>query len=213
MARDSAGRRHLDLTELRPGGAGSGGLPTVCQGCSRVLGSADAHRLIPLREATGCRQRPSLRSERVHLAHGRPRPSTRCARPPRVLSMTDSSEVKVLYPARWRRRVSEAQGRRREAGSEGSVEQSRDPMDKNRIRGLPGRTSERDVAKSAAIKGRGGKSGGDAAKAVGLTSGGLRRVRNSGTERVRKAGDRGAEVSRGHGSRLAGEGPNDGQGQ
>ena len=127
--------------------------------------------------------------------------------------MTDSSEVKVLYPARWRRRVSEAQGRRREAGSEGSVEQSRGPMDKNRIRGLPGRTSERDVAKSAAIKGRGGKSGGDAAKAVGLTSGGLRRVRNSRTERVRKARDRGAEVSRGHSSRLAGEGPNDGQGQ
>ena len=28
---------------------------------------------------------------------------------------------------------SEAQGRRREAGSEGSVEQSRGPMDKNRI--------------------------------------------------------------------------------
>ena len=86
-------------------------------------------------------------------------------------------------------------------------------MNKNRIRGLPGRTSERGIAKSAAIKGREGKSGGDAAKAVGLTSGGLRRVRKSRTERVRKARDRGAEVSRGHSSRLAGEGPNDGQGQ
>ena len=43
-------------------------------------------------------------------------------------------------------------------------------MNKNRIRGLPGRTSER-VTKSRAIKGREGKSGGDAAKAVGLTSG------------------------------------------
>ncbi len=131
----------------------------------------------------------------------------------RVPSMTDSLEVQVLYPARWRRRISEAQGRRREAGSEGSAEQSCDPMNKNRIRGLPGRTSEREVAKSSAIKGRGGKSGGDAAKAVGLTSGGLRRVRESRTERVRKARDRGAEVSRGHSSRLAGEGPNDGQGQ
>ena len=58
--------------------------------------------------------------------------------------------------------ISEAQGRRREAGSEGSVEQSRDPMNKNRIRGLPGRTSERVIAKSRAIKGREGKSGGDA---------------------------------------------------
>ena len=80
-------------------------------------------------------------------------------------------------------------------------------MHKNRMRGLPGRTSERGIAKSAAIKGRGGKSSGDAAKAVGLTSGGLCRVRNPRTERVRKARDRGAEVSRGHSSRRAGEGP------
>ena len=127
--------------------------------------------------------------------------------------MIDSLEVQVLYPARWRRRISEAQGRRREAGSEGSVEQSRDPMDKNRIRGLPGRTSGPMIAKSRAIKGRGGKSGGCAVKAVGLTSGGLRRVRNPRTERFRKDRDRGAEVSRRHSSRLAGEGLNDGQGQ
>jgi len=60
------------------------------------------------------------------------------------------------------------------------VEQSRGPMDKNRIRGLPGRTSERMIAKSGAIKDRGGKSGGRAVKAVGLTSGGLRRVPGSG---------------------------------
>jgi len=69
------------------------------------------------------------------------------------------------------------------------------------------------IAKSMAIKGRGGKSGGCTVKAVGLTSGGLRRVRKSRTERVRKARERGAEVSRGHSSRLTGEGPNDGQGQ
>ena len=92
------------------------------------------------------------------------------------------------------------------------MEQSRDPMDKNRIRGLPGRTSERMIAKSIAIKDRGGRSGGCAVKAVDLISGGLRRVRKSRTERVRKARDRGAEVSRGHSSRHAGEGPNDGQG-
>ena len=75
----------------------------------------------------GGAQTPSLRSEVVYLAHGRPRLSSRCAAPPRVPSMTDSLEVRVLYPARWRRRVSEAQGRRREAGSEGSAEQSRQP--------------------------------------------------------------------------------------
>ncbi len=68
------------------------------------------------------------------------------------------------------------------------------------------------IAKSIAIKGRGGKSGGCAVKAVGLTSGGLRCVRTPRTERFRKGRDRGAEVSRGHSSRLAGEGPNDGKG-
>ena len=36
------------------------------------------------------------------------------------------------------------------------------------------------IAKSSAIKGRGGKSGGRAVKAVGLTSGGLRCVSDSG---------------------------------
>ena len=84
-------------------------------------------------------------------------------------------------------------------------------MDKNRIRGLPGGTSEPMIAKSTAIKCRGGKSGGCALKAVDLTSGGLRRVRKARTERFRKGRDRGAEVSRGHSSRGTGEGPNDGQ--
>ena len=51
--------------------------------------------------------------------------------------MMNSLKVKVLYPARWRRRIREAQGRRREAGSEGSVDQTCDLMNKNRIRGLP----------------------------------------------------------------------------
>ena len=68
------------------------------------------------------------------------------------------------------------------------------------------------TAKSIAIKVRGGRFGGCAAKAVSLTSGGLRRVRYSRTERFRKGRYRGAEVSRGHSSRLADEGPNDGQG-
>ncbi len=53
-------------------------------------------------------------------------------------------------------------------------------MNKHRIRGLPGRTSGPPIAKSTVIKGRGGKSGGYAAKAVGLTSGGLRGVSATG---------------------------------
>ena len=59
------------------------------------------------------------------------------------------------------------------------MEQNRDPMDKNRIRGLPGRTSGPMTAKSMVIKGRGGKFGGCAGKAVELTSGGPRRVRST----------------------------------
>ena len=89
-------------------------------------------------------------------------------------------------------------GCRREAGSEGSVEQSRDPTNRNRIRGLPGRTSGLATAKSSAIKDRGGRSGGCAVKAVELTSGDLRRVPASGTEGTARCPDRGAEVSRGH---------------
>ena len=93
-----------------------------------------------------------------------------------VPGMFGSLEVKVLYPSRRRRRVSEAQGRRREAGSEGSVEQSRDLTDRNRIRGSYGRTSEHKVTKSISVKGHGCKFGECAVKAVGLTPGGLLRV-------------------------------------
>jgi len=61
-----------------------------------------------------------------------------------VPSMIGSLEVKVLYPAWWWRRISKTQGRRREAGSEGSVEQSRDPMNKNRIP-RPSRPDEQEA--------------------------------------------------------------------
>ena len=60
------------------------------------------------------------------------------------------------------------------------MEQNRDLMDKNRIRGLPGRTSGRMTAKSTVIKDRGGKFGGCAGKASELTSGDPRRVRETG---------------------------------
>jgi hypothetical protein len=64
--------------------------------------------------------------------------------------------------------------------SESSVEQKREPMNKNRIGGMRCRTSEQRIAKSISIKGAGCKSGGCARKAVELTSGGLSHVPESG---------------------------------
>jgi hypothetical protein len=67
-----------------------------------------------------------------------------------VPSMWHSLEVKVLFPAGWRRRESAAQGRRRETGSEGSVEHTRGLMDKNQRGGVthPG-TSGHGTTKSS----------------------------------------------------------------
>lgn len=63
--------------------------------------------------------------------------------------------------------------------SEGSVKQNRDLTNRNRIRGIPGRTSGLLIAKSISIKGRGCRSGRCAGKAIELTWGGLRRVPSS----------------------------------
>ena len=60
--------------------------------------------------------------------------------------------------------------------SEGSAEQNRDLTDRNRIRGIPGRTSGQRIAKSTSIKGHGCRSGRCAGKAIELTWGDLRRV-------------------------------------
>jgi hypothetical protein len=65
------------------------------------------------------------------------------------------------------------------------------------------------TAKSTVIKGRGGKSGGCAGKAVDLTSGGLRRVRHPRTERAARrviAAQKSAEGIVGR--REPNEGPN-----
>ena len=59
------------------------------------------------------------------------------------------------------------------------MEQRREPMDKNRIRGIRCRTSRQMTAKSISIKGTGCKSGGCALKAVELTSGDLPFVSHS----------------------------------
>jgi hypothetical protein len=74
---------------------------------------------------------------------------------------------------------SEAQGRHREVGSEGSVEQRYGPMDKNRICGLRRRTSGQVIAKSVSIKDAGDKSGGRVSEAVGLIAGDLLHVSDS----------------------------------
>jgi hypothetical protein len=60
--------------------------------------------------------------------------------------------------------------------SEGSVEQNRDLTNRNRIRGILGRTSGQRTAKSRSIKGQDCRSGRCAGKAIELTWGGLRRV-------------------------------------
>ena len=68
------------------------------------------------------------------------------------------------------------QGRHREVPSEGSVAQNRDLTNRNRIRGILGRTSGQLIAKSISIKGQGCRSGRCAGKAIKLTWGDLRRV-------------------------------------
>lgn len=68
------------------------------------------------------------------------------------------------------------QGRHREVTSEGSVEQSRDLTNRNRIRGIPGGTSGRLIAKSISINSQGCRSGRCAGKAIKLTWGDLRHV-------------------------------------
>ena len=103
---------------------------------------------------------------------------------------------------------SEAQGRHREVGSEGSVEQRYGPMYKNRIRGLRRRTSEQVIAKSVSIKDAGGKSGGRVPKAVELIAGELLHCLEFVTEGGVIHPDPGAAVSSGRSTHASEEGPN-----
>ncbi len=70
-------------------------------------------------------------------------------------------------------KASEAQGRHREGGSEGSVEQTYEPTHRNWISRRQGRTSQRVVTKSISIKVRKRKSSGCVRKDSVLTPGGL----------------------------------------
>jgi len=91
----------------------------------------------------------------------------------------------LLNSTWWRWRVSEAQGRSGDGRSEGSAEQKREPMNKNRIWGIRCRMSRQLTAKSISIKGTGCKFGGCARKAVELISGDLPFVPKSGPRRER----------------------------
>jgi len=113
-----------------------------------------------------------------------------------VPSMIDSLEVKVLYPSLMVARISKAQGRRREAGSEGSVEQSRGPIDKKRIT-RPARPDERAANREVhSHQSRVVDPTGVRPKAVDLTSGDLCCVPQSGLGPPQRRPDRSAEVSR-----------------
>ena len=84
----------------------------------------------------------------------------------------------------------------------------REPMYKNRIRGIRCWTSWQLTTKSISIKGAGCKFGGCVRKAVELTSGDLPFCPGIRTEGRVIGPDRAAEVSRGRMSREDDEGPN-----
>src|ERR1039457_4591551 len=122
--------------------------------------------------------------------------------------MFDSLEVEVLFPSWWRRRDSEPQRRRCEAWSERSVEQRREPMNKNQIRGIRCRTSGRLIAKSISIKGAGCRSGGLRVEGGQTYLGRSAACPGIGTEGGAIHSERAAEVSSGHSSCASSEGPN-----
>src|SRR5215471_12226265 len=92
---------------------------------------------------------------------------------------------------------SEAQGRRREAGSGGSVGRSCGLTNRDRIRGCCGRTSGLPITKSITIKDHCSISGRRAAKAVELTPGDLCCCPEIGAERAVRLAEPSTEVSRG----------------
>ena len=118
--------------------------------------------------------------------------------------MSQHSEVKVLCPGRWSQRTSEAQGRHREVGSEGSVERMRGARNTNLIRGVTylGPVGTQPPSPPSA-EGLFCKSGVYAQTVVRLTPGELRDALGRGVPRKLAEGgesfsDRPAAVSRGH---------------
>ena len=89
-----------------------------------------------------------------------------------VPGMTDDLKVKVL-PGPGRRDRREAQGRDREVSSEGSVERTREPTNRNRMRGAAEQGELAENSEALAAKATWRKSGGCAGKAGTLTQGDL----------------------------------------
>jgi len=88
------------------------------------------------------------------------------------------------------------------------VEQTYEPMYKNRMRGKRCRASGLVTTKPISIKGTGCRSGGCVRKAVELTSGDLPFVLDSGLRVEQIDPDRAAEVSIGRIRHASAEGPN-----
>jgi len=121
-----------------------------------------------------------------------------------VPGMSQCLEVKVLCPAKWRRRTREAQGRHREVGSEGSVERMRGARNTNLIRGVTylGRVGTQPPSPPS-TEGMFCKSSVYAQTVLRLTPGELLGALGSGVPRKLAEGDeslldRSAAVSRGH---------------
>jgi hypothetical protein len=88
------------------------------------------------------------------------------------------------------------------------VEQKREPMYKNRIRGIRCRASGQMIAKPISIKGTGCRSGGCALKAVELTSGDLPFVLDTGLRMERSVLTGRQKSAEGVVVAKSGEGPN-----
>ena len=96
--------------------------------------------------------------------------------------------------------LAKRKGASREGWSEGSVEQTCDLTNRNRIQGSTGGTSWLETAKSISIKVPCCRSGGCAGKVIELTAGDLCRC-PTGLRCVVRRPERGTEVSRGHSRR------------
>jgi len=128
--------------------------------------------------------------------------------------MPHTSKSESLSPSLIGAKGSEAQGRGREATSEGSAQQSHGSINKNRLIRREERTSGQTTAKSIPIKARQRKDGDRVAKGMGLIWGDLCGARaQAGAGFAMRQADRRTEVSKGRSSdegRETGwsEGPN-----
>ena len=117
-----------------------------------------------------------------------------------VPSMNIDSRSESLLASLIEAKASETQGRRREAGSERSVERKSCADEQEPPMRREGRTSGPKVAKSNSIKARQRRGGGGAVKIGGLTSGDLSGVGLAPTWQAVRLAQCRPEVSRAHSS-------------